>query len=604
MKGLFGRIGAALTALRIWTINLLTLVVVVYLVVIVVGVIRSTPGKVDPEGRVLILNPQGLVLDQEAFPSEVPFPPSLDNENQVQSRDLIRTIRAAAADERIAGVLLDFSKARFTGPSTALRIADELGALRGAGKPVIAYSESLGTGAYMMAAQADEIYVHPSGAVAISGPGGYRYYTRAMTDKLKIKIHNYSQGDYKSAVEGLTRNDMSDFDRRQREELIAPVWAAMKQRMAQARGVEASVFQTLADDYPTALISEAAYDNLAYAREQGIIDGTKSYPEFRAWMIEKFGRDEDDERETYPHIGGDAYFAQLEPEETDTEEAVAVVFAEGVIQPGDLAPGVAGSDDVSRLIRQAYEDENTRAIVLRVNSPGGSIIASDIIRDELLAAKERGLPVVISMGDLAASGGMWISTPADTIYAEPTTITGSIGVAIAFPTVEDSLDHIGVHFDGVAMSDYAGWNPALPVDEKLDAIFARFGSSAYQRFVGIVAESRGKDVEYIRSIAGGRVWLGSRGRELGLVDELGTMEDAIGAAADKAGLDIYRVNYVVKQPSFGYALLRRFSASIGGGVSTEYAVYFERLGAVLEMLGRVSQPTATVMCDNCRLELN
>ena len=171
-----------------------------------------------------------------------------------------------------------------------------------------------------------------------------------------------------------------------------------------------------------------------------MIDGTRSFPRFRAYMIEKFGKSEDEERETYPHISADQYFAQLPPEEDEAEDAVAVVFAEGAIQTGSIAPGVAGARDVSRLIRRAYEDERTRAIVLRVNSPGGSIIASDIIRDELVAAKEKDLPVYISMGDVAASGGMWISTPADTIFSEPTTITGSIGVAIAFPSVENICD--------------------------------------------------------------------------------------------------------------------------------------------------------------------
>lgn len=601
MKAFFERLGAFLTSLRIWTVNILTLIVVVYLVVVLVAFVRQMPATVDPEGRVLILNPEGLVLDQEAFPSEFSFPFDMPD-SQIQSRDLMKLIRAAAEDDRLSGVLVDFSKAVFTGPTTALNIASELAALRESGRPVVAYSETLGTGSYLMAAQAEEIFVHPSGAVSVSGLGGYRTYTRELTDKLKISIHNYAQGEFKSAVEGLTRNDMSDPDRLQREELYAPIWAAMKAKMAEARGLEPELYQKFADEHAVALLNEAAYDNLVFAQEKGLIDGTKSFPDFRAWMIERFGRDEEEEeRETYPHIFFDQYFAQLEPEEPDTEEAVAVVFVEGGIQPGELGPGVAGSHDVADLIRRAYEDENTRALVLRVNSPGGSIIASDIIRDELLAAQSRELPVFVSMGDVAASGGVWISTPADAIYAQPTTITGSIGVAMAFPTLENLFDHVGVNFDGVTTSEHAGWGINQGVNEKLDAIFARFASSAYERFISNVAQNRNKDPEFIRSIAGGRVWIATRAQELGLVDELGSMEEAIAAAADQAGLEEYRVNYVVKEPPFAFAFLQQFSAQVA--FSEPYGAFGRRIAKLFEELEGINQPKATVMCANCMVEL-
>ena len=598
---IFQRVGGFLTSLRIWTVNLLTLIVVIYLVVLLVAFFRQMPATVDPEGRVLIINPEGFVLDQEAFPSELTFPFNLPDKRQIQSRDLIKLIRAAAQDERLAGVLVDFGKTTFAGPSTALAIARELAALREAGKPVIAFSESLTTGSYLMAAQADEIYVHPSGAVSISGLGGYRSYTRELTEKLKITIHNYAQGEFKSAVEGLTRSNMSDPDRLQREELYAPIWAAMKANMAEARGLEPEAFQEIADDYSVVLINEAAYDNLEFAEQRGIIDGTKGFPEFRAWMIDRFGKDEEEEeRETYPHILFDEYLSQLEPEE-EVGDAVAVVFVEGVIQPGDIGPGVAGSHDVANLIRRAYEDEDTRALVLRVNSPGGSVIASDMIRDELIAAQSRDLPVFVSMGDVAASGGVWVSTPADAIYAEPTTITGSIGVAMVIPTLENLLDYVGIHFDGVTTSEHAGWGINRGVNEKLDAVFARWASSAYERFINTVATNRDKDPEYIRSIAGGRVWIATRALELGLIDELGTMEEAIAAAAAQAGLDEYRVNYVFKEPPFGFALLQRFGVS--AGIAEPYGAFGQRVVSLFDTLEGITEPQATVMCSNCMVEL-
>jgi len=601
LKDFFNKLSTILTSTRTWIVNLFTLALLVYFVVMAVIVLRKLPQSVDPDGRVLIIAPEGLIQEQRVLPSPEAIPFALGAMPQIQSRDLVRVIRAARDDNRLAGVLLDFSKAEFSGPSTALRIAGELAALRGSGKPVIAYSETLGTAGYMLAAQADQVYVHPSGAVAISGLGGYRDYYRELAGKLKITIHNYSQGDFKSASERLTRDSMSDADRLQQRELYTPIWQALKSQSAEARGIEPQLLQTLADEHPMVLVREAGYDNLAFARAKGLIDGTMSFPEFRAFMIEKFGKAEDDERDTYPHIGSDAYLAQL-PAEAEAPDAVAVVFVEGVIQRGDVAPGVAGSDDVARLLRRAHEDKRTRAIVLRVNSPGGSIIASDIIRDELVAARVKGLPVVVSMGDVAASGGVWISTPADVIYAEPTTITGSIGVAVAFPTLENLFDHAGIHFDGVRTSEYAGWSLNRPIDEELDAIFARWASSAYTRFISLVAESRSREPEYIRSIAGGRIWIGSRALELGLVDALGSLEEAIADAAARAALEEYQVDYVTRKPSPLMALLQRLSGGLAVADSS-YGSFARRVSRLMSLVDNIDRPTATVMCKDCMVEV-
>jgi protease IV len=603
LKAFFGKLGTFLTALRVWSVNIFTLLLLVWLVGVIAVMVGKMPSKVDPEGKVLIISPEGLVLDQEVYPSEFNFPFSMPDEEQIQSRDLIKLIRAAAADEGLTGVLIDFSKAAFSGPSTALNIAIELEALRESGKPVISYGETLSTSGYLMASRADEIFVHPSGALSISGLGGYRNYTREMTDKLKITLHNYSQGDFKSAVEGVTRNDMSEPDKLQRRELYNPIWASIKASMAAARGLDPELFQELADQHTLPLIAEAGYDGLAFAQERGVIDGTKDFPEFRAYMIGRFGKAEDDERETYPHISAEQYFAQLEEEEQPADDAVAVVFVEGGIQPGKLGPGVAGSDDVARLIRKAYEDEDTKALVLRVNSPGGSIIASDIIRGELQAARNRGLPVLVSMGDVAASGGVWVSMPAEHIYAEPTTITGSIGVAVAFPTMENLFDYIGVHFDGVTTSAHAGWSPVQGVNAHLDAIFASWAGSAYTHFINTVASSRDKDPGFIRSIAGGRVWLAPAALELGLIDEIGTMEDTIADAAQRAGLEQFRINYVVKEVSPAVALLRRFSAGLAGEVSSPVGSFAQKISHLLLALENISQPRALVMCTICTFEM-
>ncbi len=604
MKNFFARLGKFLTGLRVWTVNIITLLILVYVVGGAIYLVRQLPEAVDPSGKVLILNPVGVIQDQEVISTEFAFSMfAVPEQTQIQSRDLIRLIRAAAADERLAGVLIDFGEAQFAGPSTALRIADELAALREAGKQVVAYSESLTSGSYLMAAQAQEIYLHPSGALAVNGVGGYRDYTRELTDKLNITIHNYSQGEYKSAVEGYTRTDMSEPDREQREALYRPIWNEMKSRMAQARGLEPELFQQLADNYSVPLIQEADYHGLDWALEEGIITGTKSFPELRSHMIATFGKAPDETQDTYPHIHWLDYANQMGPELDQAEDAVAVVFVQGAIVQGEQGPGVAGSDDIAPLIRRAHEDDATRAIVLRVNSPGGSIIGSDIIREELVAAKVKDIPVVVSMGDVAASGGVWVSTPADKIYAEPTAITGSIGVAVAFPTLENVFDYIGVNFDGVTTSKNAGWGPYKGVDEQLDAIFARWAGSAYDHFIELVANSRERDADYIRSIAGGRVWLAPDALERGLIDELGTMEDAIAHAAERAGLDDYRTHYVVQEVSPVFALLRQFSASVNDQVSVSYNVFATRMAKLLATLENISEPKATVLCSICMVEL-
>ena len=600
MRKLLRKIGAILTSLRVWTLNLLTLAV---LVALVAALLQQRPEPVDPEGKLLILAPEGTIVDQEVYPTEFSNPFAVPTSRQVQARDLTTLIRAAAEDERLAGVLLDFSDAGFAGFGTALNIADEIAALRATGKPVIAYSEHLTTGSYLMAAQANEVYVHPSGAVALSGLGGYRSYIREFTEKLKITIHNYSQGDYKSATEGLTRNDMSEPDRHQREQLIVPVWAKIKEKIAEARGLQPELLQTMADQHPAALFQEAGYNNLAYAEAHGLIDGTRSYPEFRADMIERFGKSDREGQDTYPHISAEAYFDQLEPEAEHSGAAVAVVFLQGVIQEGATAPGTAGGHDTARLIRRAYEHEDTRALVLRVNSPGGAIMASDLIRDELEAARSRDIPVYVSMGDVAASGGVWVSTPAHRIFAEPVTITGSIGVAVAFGTLENVFDYAGIHSDGVTTSKYAGWGIEQGVDAGLDAIFAQWASSAYQHFIDQVASDRERDAEYIRSIAGGRVWLAPRALELGLIDELGGLEDTIEAVAGAAELVDYRINYVTQEPSLGVQLLQRFSVYLGLHAESAYGRFSARLASLLKMLEDISQPTATVLCTDCLLEV-
>ena len=605
LKSIFAWLGRFLEKARTVMLNLGTAFVLIFFTIVIIGAISSSGPEVkDPSGRVLFINPQGTVVDQEVYNSDFLASLTAEAADQIQTRDLIELIRAAAEDEEIPAVFIDFSSTAFAGPTTVINIAKELKALRASGKRVIAMNDRLTTTSYLMASQASEIWVHPVGSISVQGLGGMRSYQKELFENLKINFHNYSQGDFKSAVEGNTRTNMSENDRLQREALLTPIWNEMKLLMAEGRGIESSDIQSFADGY-VGFFGEAAMGNIAYAQANNIIDGTKSFPEFRQYMIEEFGLDEEAETETYKTISYNEYAKQIESDSSDSDNQIAVITAEGVIMEGDISQGVAGANGVVKQIRSAHEDENTKAIVFRVNSPGGSIIASEMMRDELFAAKSKGIDVIVSMGDYAASGGVYISTPADYIFAEPTTITGSIGVAVSLPTLENVMDYVGVNFDGVVTSKHGGWDPAQAIDEDLDKIFAAWAAGAYDRFIDFVAESRSQSYEDIKKIAGGRVWIATSAKEIGLVDEIGGVDDAITYAANMAELEDYQVEYYGQKLSpeelIIKELLENFDVSLG---EPKVLSALNGLAEFYETLINVQEPKATLTCNDCLVGLD
>ena len=606
LKSIFSWLGRFLEKAGIIIRNVFTAFFLILFTIIIIGALTSSGPEVkDPTGRVLFIDPEGTVVDQEVFDSDFLFNIGTDSStDQIQTRDLIQLIRAAAEDEDIPAVFVDFSSTAFAGPTTAINIAKELKALRDSGKRVIAFNDRLSTTSYLMASQASEVWVHPVGSVSVRGLGGMRAYQKELYENLKINFHNYSQGDFKSALEPHTRTDMSENDKMQREALLNPIWDEMKSLMAEGRGIESDDIQSFADDY-VGFFGEAAIGNIAYAKANNIIDGTKSFPEFRQYMIEEFGLDEEAETETYKTISYNEYAKQIDEDFSDSYNQIAVITAEGVIMEGDITQGVAGANGVVKQIRSAHEEENTKAIVFRVNSPGGSIIGSEMIRDELLAAKRKGINVIVSMGDYAASGGVYISTPADYIFAEPTTITGSIGVAIALPTLENTMDYIGVNFDGVVTSKHGGWDPTQAIDDDLDKIFASWGADAYNRFINFVAESRSQSYEDIKEIAGGRIWIATSAKEIGLVDEIGGIDDAITYAANTAELEDYQVEYYGEELSHRERILKEllenFDVSLG---EPKVLSALNGLASLYETLTGIQEPKALLTCKDCLVDLD
>lgn len=606
LKSIFSWLGRFLEKARTVMLNLGTAFVLIFFTVLIVGALTSSGPKVkDPSGRVLFIDPQGTVVDQEVFSSDFLF--NFDSgsaSEQIQTRDLIELIRAVGKDAEIPAVFIDFSSTGFAGPTTAINIAKELKALRESGKRVIAFNDRLSTTSYLMASQASEIWIHPVGSISISGLGGMRAYQKELYENLKINFHNYSQGDFKSAVEGNTRTDMSENDRLQREALLQPIWSEMKSLMAEGRGIKAEDIQSFADDY-VGFFGEAAMRNIAYAEANNIIDGSKSFPEFRQYMIEEFGLDEEAKTDTYKTMSYKEYANQMEDSLSESKNEIAIITAEGAIMEGEISPGVAGANGIVKQIRSAHEDEKTKAIVLRVNSPGGSIIGSEMMRDELLAAKKKDINVIVSMGDYAASGGVYIATPADYIFAEPTTITGSIGVAIALPTLENAMDYIGVNFDGVVTSKYGGWDPTQAIDDDLDKIFESWGADAYDRFVNFVADSRSQSYEDIKAIAGGRVWIATSAKDIGLIDEIGSIDDAIAYAASLTELEDFKVEYYGQQLSPEELILRELLENFD--VSIKEPKVFSALNGLAdfyETLVDIQKPKALLTCKDCMIDLD
>jgi protease-4 len=605
LKSIFAWLDLFLRKARALILNIGTAFFLIFFVVVFLSGLTSFESEIDPSGRVLVLNPQGTVVDQEVFGAN--FLANISgygSTNQIQARDLIELIRAVSEDDEIPAVLIDFSGTGFAGPTTAINISRELKALRESGKEIVAFNDRLTTNSYLMASQATEVWLHPVGSISVGGLGGMRPYQKELFENLKINYHNYSDGDFKSAVEGNTRADMSENDRLQREAYLFPIWEEMKAIMSEGRGIASEEVQLFADNF-IGIFDDSSVTNTAYAISKNIIDGTKSFPEFRRYMIEKFGKDDEAGITTFKSISFQEYALRFGADEKSSNNEIAVITVEGAIMEGNISQGVAGADGIVNQISSAHQNEGTKAIVLRVNSGGGSVIASEMMRDELIEAKRKGIDVVVSMGDVAASGGVYISTAADYIFAEATSITGSIGVAIALPTFENVAEYVGVNFDGVVTSRYGGWDLTQSIDEDLDEIIKSSVAGVYDRFLQFVAESRSQSYEDIRAIAGGRVWIGTAAKELGLVDEIGGINQAITHAAKLSELAEYEVVYYGQEISFEEKLVSELLKN--AGVSIQIPEVFSAVDGMLkfyESLIEISNPEVLLTCGGCVVQLN
>jgi protease-4 len=524
---------------------------------IVIGALRQSSPRV-PEKAALVVRPSGDIVEQL---SGAPFERALNEAQgegvpQTLLWDLTTAIRAATGDPRIALLVIDTDDMGTAGQAKLEELAAAIGAFRHSGKKVIAHGTYFLQSQYYLAAQADEVYLDPFGFVLLDGYDRYRMFFKDALDKLSIDMHLFRAGKFKSAAETFTRRDMSAEDREESDAYLQALWRAYRAAVANARSLKAEAIGHYADSY-VSMVAAAGGDTAKVAKDSGLVSGLKTQQDVDDRLIELVGADSSGK--SYRQVSVTEYLraTHAEDKQRGKGQAVGVVVASGEILDGKQPPGTVGGESTAMLLREARQNEDIRAVVLRIDSPGGSVLASEQIYREVQALKKDGKPVVASMSDLAASGGYYIAAGADQIIASPNTITGSIGVFAGIPTFSRSLAKLGINVDGVGTTPLSG---ATQLDRPMSADAGRLVQitvdHAYEEFLARVAKGRGKTREAIDAIAQGRVWSGMDARQQGLVDRLGNYDDAVAEAAARAGLKSgYGVRRIEPELSWAQQLL-------------------------------------------------
>jgi len=525
----------------------LALIFLLLFFVVVFGLLAGRPNAGLPvsEGALLI-ELDGVVSEQ---PAEVDTVTALSGGNQLQEirvRDVVHALESAAGDKRVTSVVLDLDRFLGGGQVSLAEIGNAVDKVRAKKKPVLAFATAYTTDSYQIASHASEIWADSVGGVAIAGPGGSRLYYKGLMDRLGITANIYRVGTFKSAVEPFLRSDQSPEAKEANLAYASVLWDNWLTDVKKARPA-AKIDAYIAD---TAGAVRAAGNDLSKASlDAGLIDKLGSRMAFNTRVAEISGAYDDSKPWEYNAIPLENWVAANPPELKGS--AIAVVPVVGEIVDGEAPTGIAGGTTVAQHILDAAADSSTKAIVLRVDSPGGSVLASEETRQAWLAAKAKKLPIVVSMANVAASGGYWISTPADRIFAEPETITGSIGVFGILPSFDQALAKIGVTADGIATTPLSGQPDVFGgVNEEFNALAQASVEDIYARFTGLVAKSRKQPLDKVQAIAEGRVWAGGTARQLGLVDQFGGLPEALAAAAKLAKVDgDFHARYYEDEPS-------------------------------------------------------
>ncbi|HCM2765390.1 TPA: signal peptide peptidase SppA [Salmonella enterica subsp. enterica serovar Mbandaka] len=524
----------------------------IFLVLVGVGIwmqIGNGSNSEQTARGALLLDISGVIVDKPSTNHRLGalgrqlFGASSDRLQENSLFDIVNAIRQAKDDRNITGIVLDLKN--FTGadqPSMRY-IGKALREFRDSGKPVFAVGENYSQGQYYLASFANKIWLSPQGQVDLHGFATNGLYYKTLLDKLKVSTHVFRVGTYKSAVEPFIRDDMSPAAREADSRWIGELWQNYLHTVSANRQISPQQLFPGAQAIIDGLTSVGG-DTAKYALDHKLVDALASSADVEKALTKQFGWSK-----TENNYRAISYYDYSLKTPADTGGTIAVIFANGAIMDGEETPGNVGGDTTASQIRDARLDPKVKAIVLRVNSPGGSVNASEVIRAELAAARAAGKPVVVSMGGMAASGGYWISTPANYIVASPSTLTGSIGIFGVINTVENSLSSIGVHSDGVSTSPLADISMTKALSPEVQQMMQLSIEYGYKRFITLVADARKRTPEQIDKIAQGHVWTGEDAKANGLVDSLGDFDDAVAKAAELAKLKQWHLDYYQDEPT-------------------------------------------------------
>lgn len=522
------------TAVLLYSLLLIGILVAIPLA-IYIAVFQGGTATV-PDKAALVIAPAGTLVEQESGVNSLVNTVVSGQSNSSVVRHMITSIDRARTDKRIKQLFLRLDKLQGATPGQLQDIVAAIDRFKQSGKPVVAWSPAYDQAQYELASHADTIYLDPLGAVFLPGYGAYRNYYKDALDKLGVTVNVFRVGKYKSYVEPYTRNSMSPAARADALAWLKSLWGTYRQVISADREITPDSIAQYISDYPDTLVANGG--NAAdVARKAGFVDKVESLENVRADMIQQVGRDDDSA--SFSQVSGRDYLIATGGVTGDkpSQSRVAVVTVAGDIVDGDSVPGSAGGDTIAHLIAKARRDDHVAAMVLRVNSPGGSVTAAERIRRQVVAFRQAGKPVVVSMAGMAASGGYWIAMNADQIWAEPSTITGSIGIFGIVPTFDKPLDKLGIHSDGVGTTPLSGARRLdQPLSEPVKLMYQAGVEHGYQEFIGHVADARDMSKAAVNEIAQGRVWSGDDARRIGLVDKLGDVTQAEAAAAKLAGL--------------------------------------------------------------------
>jgi len=555
----------------IWRfLNNLRRVFQILLMLFILGLIVAGLGEAEfkiPQSTVLVVAPDGVLVDQlEGDPLERAIAEAQGaGIQQTLLTDVTDSLHAAADDDRIKVVVLELDGLAGGGLAKLQTFAAALGKVRDAGKPIIAIGDSFTQDQYYIAAFADEIYLHELGVVYIDGYGYYRTYLKGVIDKLKVDLNVFRVGKYKSFVEPFIRDDMSEADRQASKRWLDTLWSIYKDDVGTARRIDPEHLDNYANRFIQNL-REAGGNTAQLAFDAGLVDSLAGRAEVEERLIELAGPAADDDS-TYSSINFLAYVSRVHAKQVDLPGTpkVAVLVASGEIIDGKAPRGTIGGDSLAALIDQAADDSQVKALVLRVDSPGGSMFASEVVFEQLVQLKLMGKPLVVSMSTVAASGGYYIAMLADQILASEATITGSIGVGALMPTFQRSLDSIGVHIDGFGTTQLSGqFRSDRELGDQAREFLQLSVEEAYRIFVNKVADARGMSFDRAHNLAQGRVWAGRDALAIGLIDEIGGLDDAVRSAAALAGLaeDKYGVHKIESELTFSERMALQFVGKV------------------------------------------